>query len=143
MKIQSVNSNYTQYVSHKAYIPKTLAKKSADKLAKEFINSGEATRVDIGERYFKALETLKNEKGIKEAVVVAALSKNTAQVMLDGYSNEGFHFEDEISKSLDKNKLFAYDAIKAVIAAGRDAWCIVNRINDYRNPNRPRRDWHE
>ena len=143
MKIQSVNSDYAQSVSHKAYIPKTLAKKSADKLAKEFINSGEATRVNIGERYFKALETLKNEKGIKEAAIIAALSKNTAQVVLDGYSCDGFHFDDEISKSLNKSKLFAYDAIKAVIAAGRDAWSIVNKLQEYHNLNRPRRDWHE
>ncbi len=80
----NLNTKNNVHTNFKARIPNTLGKRSADALAKEFLASGDKTKVNFASEYLNAIKQLKQNKKIKEVLISSTDAVYGPAVIYDG-----------------------------------------------------------
>ena len=129
-------SNYNiQTPQFKAWIPNTVGKKSADALAKEFLASGDKTKINFANHYLDAIKNLKKNKEIEEIIIVSTDNTTGPFIVYDGLEHGCCRFgispirEELRTKESEKEDIF--DIMENISYAARNIeWiisCIKNR----------------
>ena len=134
MQVNPISNYNAQTPQFKARIPNTVGKRSADALAKEFLASGDKTKIKFANHYLDAIKKLKKNKEIEEILIVSTDKTYSPSIIYDGLEKNccGFSIspirEELVTKEYEKARIF--DIMEAISYDAYSIEWIISRIKN-------------